>query len=68
MKVSRSALNSRFGSILLKNSIFAAITIPEAAGGLQEESATGFGRKADFSVCGARSELAMATRGAIRPA
>jgi len=49
------------GWIPLKNSI----TIPEAAGGLQEESATGFGRKADFSVRGGPSELAMATRGAI---
>jgi hypothetical protein len=28
----------------------------------------GFGRNADFSVCGGRSELAIATRGAICPA
>jgi hypothetical protein len=27
-----------------------------------------FGRKADFPVCGGRSELATATRGAICPA
>jgi hypothetical protein len=44
------------------------ITILEAARGLQEESAKGFGRKTDFSVCGGPSELAMATSGAICPA
>jgi hypothetical protein len=32
-----------------------------------KKKALGFGRKADFLVCGGRSELAMATRGAIGP-
>ena len=46
-----------------KLDFFAAITIPEAAGGLQRRKRYGFGRKGDFSVCGGgRSELATATR------
>jgi hypothetical protein len=36
--------------------------------GFKKKALRVFGRKADFSVCGVRSELAMATRGAICPA
>jgi hypothetical protein len=36
--------------------------------GFKKKALRVFGRKADFSVCGGRIELAMATRGAICPA
>jgi hypothetical protein len=36
--------------------------------GFKKKALRVFGRKADFSVCGGPSELAMATRGAICPA
>jgi hypothetical protein len=36
--------------------------------GFKNKALRVFGRRADFSVCGGRSELAMATRGAICPA
>jgi hypothetical protein len=36
--------------------------------GFKKKALRVFGRKADFSVCGDRSELVMVTRGAIGPA
>ena len=48
-----------------KLDFFVVITIHKAAGGLQEESAEGSGGEANFSVCGDRNELAMATRSSI---
>ena len=54
--------------ILLKNSIFLPRSQFLRLRRASRRKRYGFGRNADFSVCGGRSELAMATRGAICPA
>jgi hypothetical protein len=48
----RGVVYFRFGSILLKNSFFVAITILEAAGGLREEGAKGSAERITF-LCAA---------------